>query len=126
MSLFAVQNVSLAMRWRRPESRARRLFFGILSFNVCIVICLLASVKFVKKLTVRTNNETLTSESVNFSTTSLPQPHSPLLCIFTTFKPTTAKIPVLSTLRRLLTVSCLSYFIHQNGRGHIKKTKKLQ
>ena len=86
-SIFAGENISNSIMQLARTSTARRLFVGIVSFNVCLLIYLL-----IPTWTMQTDDNTPT-ECEDFNT-HLHQLEVPLLCMFTTFKPKTAKNPV--------------------------------
>jgi len=87
-SFFSTPEIGCIMRLQQERtSTTRRLFFFIVWFNVGLLIWLL-----IAKWTVRTSHIT-TKECEDFNTL-LRQLKVPLLCMFTTFKPNIAKIPV--------------------------------
>ena len=70
------------------ESTARKLFLGILLLNIPIIVV------FVTMWTLQAfEGDKLSGECLDFKT-RVQQLEFPLLCMFTTFKPSVAKIPV--------------------------------
>jgi len=75
-------------------STARRLFVGVVVFNMGLVCLLVATWSVRSDNNNNKNNHNNATETCEEFSTYLHRRQVPLLCMFTTFKPNTAKIPV--------------------------------